>query len=47
MAFTAIYTVASGLYGVVLTGSLEDWTLVVDADATEKRRAQMRNAARA
>lgn len=29
-------------YGVVLTGSLEDWTLAVDAAATEKLRADLR-----
>ena len=29
-------------YGVVLTGSLEDLTLAVDAAATEARRAEMR-----
>jgi hypothetical protein len=29
-------------YGVVLTGSLEDLTLVVDEAATEQRRAGMR-----
>ena len=29
-------------YGVVLTGSLEDWTLAVDRSATERLRADMR-----
>ena len=29
-------------YGVVLTGSLEDWTLAVDHAATERRRGEMR-----
>ena len=29
-------------YGVVLTGSLEDLTLEIDAEATERRRAEMR-----
>jgi N-methylhydantoinase B len=28
-------------YGVVLTGSLEDLTLAIDHDATNRRRAQM------
>jgi len=31
-------------YGVVLTGSLEDLTLAVDHEATEKLRAKMRAA---
>ena len=34
-------------YGVVLTGSLEDLTLAIDAHATERLRAEMRAAARA
>ena len=29
-------------YGVVITGSLEDWTLAVDPSATEKLRAEKR-----
>lgn len=32
---------ARGKYGVVFTGSLEDYTLAVDVDATEKLRTQM------
>ena len=31
-------------YGVVLKGSLEELTLEIDAEATEKRRAEMRAA---
>ena len=31
-------------YGVVLTGSVEDWDLVVDRIATDRLRSQMRDA---
>ncbi len=35
---------AEGEYGVVITGSFEEWDLAVDRAATEKRRAEMRAA---